>query len=197
MVDTGPRKRHVTPGSDSVRRTQVVEAAYRCLARNGLAGLRMRDVAVEAGVNIATVHYHLTSKDQLIREVVEYAQRQFQEQAAAPPDPDPVRRLRAHLDGVFDLLDRDPGLGHVLADVALYAPRDPVVAEIVANSERHWREALQAMMAPLPRRRTRPVALLIILVVKGACLPPHSRPDMRAVRRELADQIAGLLADQH
>lgn len=167
------------------RRDEMVRAAFRCVAAKGLTGLRMRDVAAEAGVNIATVHYYLTSKAELVRAVVEYAHEQFRRHAAPPEGGDPVRRLRTHLDKVFALFERDPRLAHVLAEVALEGERDPVVAEIIRSSEQHWREALQAMLAPLPARRTRPVALLVILAVKGACLPPTSAPDRRSARREL------------
>jgi AcrR family transcriptional regulator len=171
------------------RRAEIVEAAYRCMADRGLYGLRMRDVATEAQVNIATVHYYLTSKTDLIRAVVEYAHDQFRQHATPPEEADPARRLRAHLDRVFKLLDDDPRLGHVLAEVALHAERDPVVAQIVTTAQERWRAALQGMMAPLPRRHTRPVALLVVLAIKGACLPPATKADLRAAYRELARHV--------
>lgn len=193
MVDPDPLAS--TPEADPSRRATIVEAAYRCIAAKGLEGLRMRDVAAEAGVNIATVHYYLASKQQLIHAVVEYAHVQFQRDAAPPATADPARSLYLHLERVFDLLERNPQLGHVLADVALYAERDPAVAAMVTNAERRWREAVQGMLSPLPKRRTRPLALLVITVVKGTCLPPHSRLDTAAARRELARCLAQQLSD--
>lgn len=174
------------------RRAEIVEAAYRCVADKGLPGLRMRDVAAAAGVNIATVHYHLTSKEELIRAVVDHAHTLFAE--AAPPSPkdqDPAARIRTHLRRLFALLERDPRLGHVLSELALAGERDPAVAKIVAASESRWRTNLQAMMAPLPKPQTALIAALLILAVKGACLPPHNAATLRSARRELtawADQ---------
>jgi AcrR family transcriptional regulator len=167
----------------------IVAAAYRCVGSKGLAGLRMRDVAAEAGVNIATVHYHLTNKTELIRAVVELAHERFRRHATPPDDADPVRRLRAHLDRVCALLVDEPHLGYVLAEVALQGTRDPVVAEIVAVAEARWRDAVQAMLAPMPRRRSRPVAALVLLTVKGACLPPVDAADLRAACRELIAHV--------
>ncbi len=167
------------------RRAEIVEAAYRCVAANGLYGLRMRDVAATAGVNIATVHYHLSSKAGLIRAVVEHAHGRFRREAAPADEPDPVRRLRAHLDRLFALLARDPDLGHVMAEIALHARRDDAVAEAVASAEERWREALLDMMAPLPRRQVAPVALLVTLTAKGACLPPVRSTDLAAAHHEL------------
>jgi AcrR family transcriptional regulator len=155
------------------RRDEIVRAAFGCVAAKGLAGLRMRDVAAAAGVNIATVHYHLTSKTELVRAVVEHAHHLFAR--AAPPS---AGGLERHLGAVFALLERDPQLGHVLAEVALEAGRDPVVAGIVRASEDRWRGALETMV-------TRPVARLVMLTVKGACLPPAGPADLRAARAEL------------
>ena len=45
-------------------------AAYKRLAEAGFEGLRTRDVAADAGVNIATLHYYFPSKEALIRGVV-------------------------------------------------------------------------------------------------------------------------------
>jgi AcrR family transcriptional regulator len=171
------------------RRAEIVDAAYRCVADKGLYGLRMRDVAAAAGVNIATVHYHLTSKADLIRAVVEYANGRFRREAAPPDDPDPVRRLRAHLDRLFALLVEDPRLGNVLADIALHARRDRTLAEIVAGAEEGWLGTLREMMAPLPRRETDAVARLVMLVVKGACLPPVRADELAAAHRELVDHL--------
>jgi AcrR family transcriptional regulator len=127
------------------------------------------------------VHYYLTSKTELVRAVVEYAHELFAAQAAPPL----ARGMRQHLEKVFALLERDPQLGHVLAEVALEAGRDPVVAEVVRAAEARWSEALQALLAPLPARRAKPIARLVILTVKGACLPPAGPEDLRAARREL------------
>jgi AcrR family transcriptional regulator len=176
------------------RRAGIIAAAYQQLADKGLAGLRMRDVALAAGVNISTVHYHLTSKTELIRAVVGYAHQQFSEHATPPASASPARRLAVHLKLVFGLLESNPGLGRVLAEIALYSERDPVVAGIVRASEEQWLAALQAMLAPLPRRTTRTAGLVIILAVKGACLPPTSTASLRAARRELTSSLQGRLS---
>ncbi|MCM2393525.1 TetR/AcrR family transcriptional regulator [Streptomyces albipurpureus] len=53
------------------RRRQLVTAARRVLARQGLAGGTLRAVAAEAGVALGTVHYAFPSKEQLLRAVLE------------------------------------------------------------------------------------------------------------------------------
>lgn len=51
------------------RREQIVESAIRALAREGPAATT-RVIAAEAGVNVATLHYHFGGKDALVSEVM-------------------------------------------------------------------------------------------------------------------------------
>jgi AcrR family transcriptional regulator len=54
-----------------VRRGQLVAAAGRVLEREGMAGATLRAVAAEAGVPLGTVHYIFSTKEQLLRAVLE------------------------------------------------------------------------------------------------------------------------------
>ena len=55
------------PPSNESRRHDLVQAAFRGIAERGFEGLRTRDVAADAGVNIATLHYYFPTKEALIR----------------------------------------------------------------------------------------------------------------------------------
>ncbi|MFA5890812.1 MAG: TetR/AcrR family transcriptional regulator [Actinomycetota bacterium] len=59
------------------RRAQIVAAALRVLAREGLAGATTRRIAAEAGVNVATLNYHFGGKDELLASVLEETTRMF------------------------------------------------------------------------------------------------------------------------
>ena len=59
--------------------TRILQAAYRRLATDGYARLNMRDVAAEAEVNHALIHYYFGSKDQLVIAVLDEANRQLLE----------------------------------------------------------------------------------------------------------------------
>jgi len=54
-----------------VRRGQLVAAARHVLEREGMAGATLRAVAAEAGVPLGTVHYIFSTKEQLLRAVLE------------------------------------------------------------------------------------------------------------------------------
>src|SRR5436309_13427251 len=59
------------------RRRALVAAAYQIIAESGFEGLRTRDVAARAGVNIATLHYYFATKEDLVRGVVELLAQEF------------------------------------------------------------------------------------------------------------------------
>lgn len=48
---------------------RILEAAERCIGKKGFAGATLQDIADEAGVSKALVHYHFQSKEQLLVEV--------------------------------------------------------------------------------------------------------------------------------
>ncbi len=54
----------------AARREQLVAAAIRVAARDGVDAATTRAIAEEAGVSLGIVHYCFTSKDELLREVV-------------------------------------------------------------------------------------------------------------------------------
>src|SRR5256886_6429950 len=64
------------------RRRSLVLAAYDLIAEKGFEELRTRDVAMRAGVNIATLHYYFASKEDLIEGVVDYLLDLFSSEAS-------------------------------------------------------------------------------------------------------------------
>ncbi|MFD9393341.1 TetR/AcrR family transcriptional regulator [Streptomyces sp. NPDC060000] len=55
--------------SDDRRRSELIEAAYRVIARDGVAAATTRRIAEEAGVPGGLVHYWFADKDELFHEV--------------------------------------------------------------------------------------------------------------------------------
>ena len=54
--------------SDSTK-MKILLAAHRVFIRKGMDGARMQEIADEAGINKALLHYYFHSKDQLFNEV--------------------------------------------------------------------------------------------------------------------------------
>jgi AcrR family transcriptional regulator len=70
------------------RRDQVVDAAFRVLARDGLAGTSMRAVALEAGCTIGLINHWFSSRDDLIEATFDRAiEIELEHAAAIASDP--------------------------------------------------------------------------------------------------------------
>ncbi|MDR3464400.1 MAG: TetR/AcrR family transcriptional regulator [Xanthobacteraceae bacterium] len=58
-------------GKGDRTRTQIIEGAVRALSATGVQGATTRKIAAEAGVQLATLHYHFDSKSSLLLAVLE------------------------------------------------------------------------------------------------------------------------------
>src|SRR5688572_8169650 len=75
---SGPRRAARPPAPDRETEQRILEAARAVFIRRGTAGARMQEIAAEAGVNQALLHYYFRSKDRLSAAVFEqFAARLF------------------------------------------------------------------------------------------------------------------------
>ncbi|MFJ5658486.1 TetR/AcrR family transcriptional regulator [Streptomyces microflavus] len=90
----------------SDRRTAILEAAATVIARRGVRGLRVEELAEEAGVSKALIYYHFEDRTGLLRRTLAFvnnrAERYTAEQAAAgqpaaETPAGPLRRLEQAL----------------------------------------------------------------------------------------------------
>nr|WP_257980643.1 TetR/AcrR family transcriptional regulator [Streptomyces sp. CB02959] len=56
----------------SDRRTAIMEAAARVIARRGVRGLRVEELAAEAGVSTALIYYHFKDRAGILRRTLEF-----------------------------------------------------------------------------------------------------------------------------
>src|SRR4051812_4501785 len=76
------RRARATPARTAPRRdrdteARILDAAHTVFVRRGSAGARMQEIAAEAQVNQALLHYYFRSKEQLARAAFERAAQQL------------------------------------------------------------------------------------------------------------------------
>jgi AcrR family transcriptional regulator len=108
-----------------VRREQLIEAAVRVAARDGVAATTTRAVAAEAGASLASVHYCFDSKQELLQEVlISIINELTGDVPGGPPDgADVVEMLRADLRALWSVVEREPGKQQVTYELTHYALR--------------------------------------------------------------------------
>jgi AcrR family transcriptional regulator len=184
------RGRPKTTPEAEPRRHELVLAAYRRLAEAGFEGLRTRDVAAEAGVNIATLHYYFPTKEALIRGVVGHAMGRFRTTFA--PGSRPGELLAAQLQGVRRLATHEPELFVVMGELALRSGRDPAIAAIFKETMDAWHSTLRTLVGHAQSegyvdKRLDPdtVALLVIATLNGLFMVPVANTASERVDKAL------------
>ena len=181
------------------RRTELVIAAYRVIAERGFEGLRTREVAGAAGVNIATLHYYFPSKEDLIKGVVGYAMSRFQTTLSS--NGSAIQRLRAHLQGLRRLSRDEPELFGVMGELMMRSARDPALGRIVAKTNEFWHGTLKEMLRAARADGDLPaeiepdgMAAVIVATLKGVYLVPGNigpNEDLEKALRQL-ERVLGL-----
>ncbi|WAS96152.1 TetR family transcriptional regulator [Nannocystis punicea] len=136
------RSRPTRTGPDE-RRAALLAAAYATIADRGLEGLRTREVAARAGVNIATLHYHFGSKEALLVAVIAHVRDKF---VAASQERGGGRGLAAHLTAAGETFREDRQLGRVLGELVLRGQRDRAARAAFRALHEFWAAMVESIL---------------------------------------------------
>lgn len=131
------------------RRRAIAAAARALIVEKGFEGLRTRDIAERVGINIATLHYHVPSKEALIELVAETMRVEFRAQSTARPRAhlSPAEQLEHEFYDFEEMFTERQELIGLLSEMMERARRDPVVAAGLHPMLRKWREMIAAILA--------------------------------------------------
>lgn len=92
--------------------TRILEAAKKVFIRKGLDGSRMQEIANEAGINKALLHYYFRSKQKLFEAVFSYAFIKFLPKVTEVLNADMpfLKKIEIFIDNYIDLLIENPFL---------------------------------------------------------------------------------------
>lgn len=145
--------------SEEFRREQIVQAAFRVAAREGLEQLTIRLVAAEAGLSTGLVFFHFKSKEVLLLTLLDWLLDSLFETWQVSENLPPAERLLAWLQ--FDLQDLsqdEQGRDRLRLFLSYWplATHDPVIQERMKDALDRARQTLlpivQAVIDSEPRR---------------------------------------------
>jgi D-serine deaminase-like pyridoxal phosphate-dependent protein/AcrR family transcriptional regulator len=148
-MTVNPEKPRAVPKgqANADRSEELLQAACRIIARSGARKLSMRDVAEEAGVSKALLHYYFSSRDELLARAYEFADKRGRERVwrdVANVESGAVRLAR-----LFDIylsedekVSEDWMLWSELSSTAIFEPELRPVMEASFDRFFHWIEAL-------------------------------------------------------
>lgn len=130
------------------RELSVVTAAAELIAEEGLAKLRMADVAERAGMSVGHVTYYFPSKTDLLVRAILQSEEEFHSDvvAALQRHRDPWSRFVTLIELAAASGPRDPGW-LLWFEVWAHAAVDENVAEVQSQLDGWWREQMTEVIA--------------------------------------------------
>lgn len=191
------------------RRAELARAALVVIARDGLAAATTRAIVAEAGMSLASFHYAVPSREELLRDVVDLVVAEEGTAALVPllSQAGSVREAaRLALTAYLDHVKQDPGHEQAMFELTQHALRTPGLSDLPAEQyERYHALAVHLVNAatspqhadwrvPIPD-----LARLLVTFTDGLTLAwLADRDDAAAARTiELAADAIALFADEH
>ena len=176
---------------DADTEQRILNAAHTVFVRRGTAGARTQEIAEEAGVNKALLHYYFRSKERLAEAVFLRAARQL-----LPPviqilssDLELEEKVTRVVQHELDQLSRTPFLpGYVISEVSHHPERARLLITAVAGDPEVFRpRVLEALRVQIEERvhagTMRPIEPTQFMVnLVSLCMFPFAmRPLVKAV----------------
>jgi AcrR family transcriptional regulator len=142
LATTRPRE------STADRRQAIAMAARKIIAEKGFEGLRTRDIAERVGINVATLHYHVPSKEALIELVAESLAEQFHNHHVMRPREHlgALERLAIEFVDFREFVFERPEVMLVFSELMERARRDERIGAAIFPLKHRWRETLVELL---------------------------------------------------
>lgn len=132
------------------RSTQILEAAARVIARRGVRGLRVEELAAEAGVSTALIYYHFKDRTGVLRQTLEFINDRAERYTTdRDPDAPPLtpreeldETLLLELQDTVEVRENSSAWGELRASAVF----DEVLREDLARATLVWVQEVAALL---------------------------------------------------
>ncbi|MEU7700124.1 TetR/AcrR family transcriptional regulator [Streptomyces sp. NPDC015492] len=134
----------------SSRSTQILEAAARVIARRGVRGLRVEELAAEAGVSTGLIYYHFKDRTGILRHTLEFINDRAERYTnQRDPDAEPLgpreeldEVLLLELQDIPEVRENSSAWGELRASAVF----DPILREDLARATLVWVQEVAALL---------------------------------------------------
>lgn len=134
----------------SSRSTQILEAAARVIARRGVRGLRVEELAAEAGVSTALIYYHFKDRTGILSKTLEFiSDRAERYTTHRDPDAEPLsprddldQTLLLELQDTIEVRENSSAWGELRASAVF----DEVLREDLTRATLTWVQEVAALL---------------------------------------------------
>lgn len=137
--------------SAAERRTEIVEAGLRVIAREGMHGASVRAIVAEAGVPLATFHYVFDSRDQMMGEAYAFVASFITDEPfdALPADASVEDAVGGLMRAWFGRFLEHPEYELAAMEIMAYCRRTPSLAHLHEEVQEQYLQALVDLLETL------------------------------------------------
>jgi len=182
------------------RSEEILDAACRVIAVTGARRLSLRDVAAEAGVSKALLHYYFAGRNELLARAYEYADRRGRQRVWQ--EVEPVESGAVRLGRLLDLyLSEDERVGAdwlLWSELSSTAMFEPELRPTMESSFEQWSEWMESLVRDAMSEGTIPsdedprqITLRLIAMTEGlGLLVARQLVERKAARAALGGYLA-------
>jgi TetR/AcrR family fatty acid metabolism transcriptional regulator len=129
-------------GKRTDRVESIIRSAYAIMGRNGFVNVSLSDIAREAGVSKALLHYYFKNKEELVAEIYNYAMSEYLETAASIFS-EPVtldEKIGKLFDAFYSYIQENPDWFVVVMELTLLGIKDPERTQKIFSQHVHIRD---------------------------------------------------------
>jgi AcrR family transcriptional regulator len=184
----------LTAAAQAANRAALLEAGAQAIAEAGLAGARIDDISLAAGLAKGTVYNHFESKDALYRAVLGEACALAERSAdGVAPDAPPAERLAAFVAGNLEWAYARPALAIVFARGLLAG--DATTRAFILGAAAHCVQTVDSILAGEVRDDLPPDQLAVAFICHANLLLTQHWATGWPSRAELPELAATLFLD--
>ncbi len=135
-------------GMEEIRREQILQAAYRCVAQKSINGTRMKDIAREAGISQGVIHYYFQTKEKLLNELLAWSLQEYLEGALKKItyEEDPIKRLKTLFTYQEQVVKERADLVTVFYDFWVQGTKQPDIREKMKEQFELYRDFIHQIV---------------------------------------------------
>lgn len=180
---------------------QIIEGALACLIADGVAGATTRKIAAQAGVPLAALHYHFSSKESLLFAVLEYLTEKIKHAISA--EAAPCKNLAQCIERVlladWKIAEQNREIQTVQYELTLFALRTKEAAWLAKGQYEDYLHAHEQVFSQYVDTsdaqevaRIRELSQLALTGIDGIILLDLAAPDARRSKAAVRNLIRSL-----
>ncbi|MCZ4282227.1 TetR/AcrR family transcriptional regulator [Kiloniella laminariae] len=188
------------PSKKAERTEQILAAFQRCVARSGLEGSTLDQIAEEAGMQRSLVRHFAGNREELVRTLAHWVIGNsvpvWEEFKAGIPEDNPLDYL---LDGLFEEKNTNPETVLVISALTFSAGNDPDLAKMLRNWINSFTQDIQTILGSIfPQAKREQVDAVAFGLVSlnfnlDALSPLNIGPEYRRAARTCAESLISTL----